>query len=74
MKRNNLIFLLVVLALVLGIGILELRDPDVQTEAALPGAQDASGLRVAPPPCAGLEGAAELECRIKAGQQIEPPR
>ena len=75
MKRLYLIFALVIAAVVLAVGVLELGDPDVQTEAALPGAQDGSGLAVAPPPCMGLEGAALRECRIRAGGPVEqsPP-
>lgn len=73
-RRNALIFFIVVAALVIAVFSLDWHDPNVQTEAALPGAQDAAGLRVAPPPCNDIaDPVKQAECRYRQGEAWPKP-
>jgi hypothetical protein len=68
-RRSNVIVLvLVVVVFALAIALLEIGDPDVQTEAALPGPTAATT------PCSGLEGDALTACLARGRYEALYPK
>ena len=68
-RRVNIILLVLVVAgIAVAIALLEIGDPDVQTEAALPGPAPAT------PTCSGLEGDALTECLARGRYEALYPK
>jgi hypothetical protein len=69
MKRVIVVIAVLIAVIAAIVAVLEIGDPDVQTEAALPGIQG-PGSALEPPPCAHLEGRARDECRLAVRAQL----